>query len=219
MIFFALVSASSLNSSSNSVRRMACSRRTSVSNSATSCALASSADRPAIFCRSSNCSALIFWISSPASVFSLILRVRVSSFFSRASVFLSRFSSFWVRRRSWRVNSARRSFTSRSNSFLVRRISSRASRRTSFFLVSAALIPSSSIFLACSSAEPICFSAERRRMVYPAKIPIGSVAAAAMAAEMMMVVIGTPPLCDCPQQGPRHMVGPAKPAENVYVKI
>ncbi len=82
-----------------------------------------------------------------------------SSFFSILSAFLSRLSSFCCVRRSMRWISLRRSFSSRSESVLILWISSLASTRASFFLLSAFLMASLTIRLASSSAEPSSASA------------------------------------------------------------
>ena len=90
-----------------------------------------------------------------------------SSFFSRLSSFLSMLSSFCWSLRSCLVTSLLRSLISLSASRRNLCISSFASINTSFFLVSAVLTASFTIFLASSSALPVSASATFRLYATP----------------------------------------------------
>ena len=132
-------SASSFISCSISRRRRLASSRISRSTWARSISLASPAVR--LETRSNSClrCSSISWSSDRAwsSCASLFWRLRWRC--SSDSSFRSRFSSFWVMRRSRRWTSLRRSFSSASACWRNRRTSSFASRRISFCRLSASL--------------------------------------------------------------------------------
>ena len=142
----------------------------------------------------SNMSIWLFLTDSASFRRSSALRILFSTAFSldsRFSIFLSKDSSFWETRRSWRWISFLRSFISRSDSLRRRWISSLPSSTASFFFAAAVLIALLMIRLASSSAEPMAASASLFRWFTPAKKATTPHTAAANTAIRTQTQIGT----------------------------